>query len=527
MAKPAAGDQRRVRARPRPPPLVPVLACMLLVGIALFPWIVDYPASAAGWSLLVAAVCAACWLAHVAGRRHVAPQGGRAPANYRQLAEDTPGLEALVDIEGRLLWVNNAFHDITGYTLEECAPAGRMVDLCVAPADRRRAHVMALRALQGRPNTGHELRIRHRNGSEAWFTCRWYALRDARGRLTGVRLSGQNVQHRRDIEARLRETVSALREAQVLTDLYLRQSDDERARLAALLDTVTLGIVFIDRERHVLYINPAARAMWGIADQASTAGMDAGTLLECTASLRANDADYRRHLAEILEQRGASEPYDIDMNDGRVLREVSSMVMTRDDATAIGRLWVHEDVTAMRCAQQRLVDMAERDPLTNLLNRRRFVEELDRQLADSQRRSLQVGLIFFDLDAFKHVNDTLGHHIGDALLCAVAAGVADIVRRNELFFRLGGDEFAILVADTDEESMLLLAQRVLCTIAELAPPGIGHTCRVSASLGIAIAPQHAHDSHTLMAAADRAMYVAKSRGKNCCEVASAYPQQEP
>ncbi|MGC3963024.1 MAG: diguanylate cyclase [Rhodocyclaceae bacterium] len=400
-------------------------------------------------------------------------------------------------------------------------------NLCVAPADRRRAHVMALCALQGRSNAGHELRVRHRNGDEVWFACRWYALSDAKGRLTGVRLSGQNVQHRREIEARLRETVSALRDAQALTDLYLHQSDDERARLAALLDTVTLGIVFIDRERRVLYVNPAAQAMWGIADHALTAGMDAGTLLESTAPSRANDADYRRHLSEILEQRGTSKPYDIAMNDGRVLREVSSMVTAHDDAGAIGRVWVHEDVTEALRARQRLVDMAERDPLTNLLNRRRFVEELERQLADSQRRGLQIGLIFFDLDGFKHVNDTLGHHVGDALLCAVAMGVGDIVRRNELFFRLGGDEFAILVADTDEERMMLLAQRVLSTIAGLAPPGIGPTCHVSASLGIAVAPQHAHDSHTLMAAADRAMYVAKSRGKNCCEVATAHSHQEP
>jgi diguanylate cyclase (GGDEF)-like protein len=181
---------------------------------------------------------------------------------------------------------------------------------------------------------------------------------------------------------------------------------------------------------------------------------------------------------------------------------------------AIGRIWVFEDVTAQRLAARQLQQMAERDPLTNLYNRRRFHEELVRMLADGQRRGEGVGLLAIDLDGFKPVNDRFGHQAGDEVLVRLATAVGAVVRRNEMFFRLGGDEFAILVPSATALELAELARRVTGCVASLRFTFGDETVAVTASLGIAFSPQQGGGPEGLVGAADRAMYVAKTQGGN-------------
>ncbi|MFT4171749.1 MAG: diguanylate cyclase [Rhodocyclaceae bacterium] len=446
--------------------------------------------------------------------------------DYRRLADHAQGLEVLLDREGCPRWMNLASAQLTGYrTTEDTAPS--FIDMCIHADDRRRSRDLATRIARGESCEHQELRILREDGTAIWHACRWYALRNAAGMIVGVRLSGQDIQRRKDVEDKLVSTVSALRHAQALTDHYLSDSNDERMRLASLLDTVSLGIVFVDRDHRVVYINRPALDIWSLADRQDLVGVLDEDLIEATRALRCDDNGYRKHVAEVLSQRSASAYYDIAMNDGRTIREVSSVVPSHTGQWTIGRVWVYEDITEVKHVERKLTELAERDSLTHLLNRRRFLEELERQLADGARRRLQVGLIIFDLDGFKQINDTYGHQAGDEVLVALAAAVGGIVRRNELFFRLGGDEFALLVSDTDQDRMQQLARRVLDNVAALTPVFDGRPCALSASLGIAVAPHHAHDPIELVVAADRAMYVAKSRGKNRSEVASERDEGRP
>ncbi|MBM3396245.1 MAG: GGDEF domain-containing protein, partial [Betaproteobacteria bacterium] len=131
------------------------------------------------------------------------------------------------------------------------------------------------------------------------------------------------------------------------------------------------------------------------------------------------------------------------MADGRLVTRIGHPV--RDaSANVVGFLWVFEDVTRERQTADQILYLAERDPLTGLYNRHRFQEELKKVLTSSSRRKGASALLFFDIDEFKHVNDTFVHRTGDALLVRVAGEVSAQVRRNEVFARLGGDEFAIL-----------------------------------------------------------------------------------
>ena len=168
-----------------------------------------------------------------------------------------------------------------------------------------------------------------------------------------------------------------------------------------------------------------------------------------------------RRWREILLQPREGEilgTLEIPMADGRL---ITQQVHAVEDVYGrpVGHLWLFQDVTRERQTADQLIYLAERDALTGLYNRHRFNDELARMIADAQRHSSRVALLFFDLDDFKYINDTFGHRAGDAMLIRVAGEVAGRVRRNEMFARLGGDEFAILVPEISEEMLRVLAER--------------------------------------------------------------------
>jgi diguanylate cyclase (GGDEF)-like protein len=237
-------------------------------------------------------------------------------------------------------------------------------------------------------------------------------------------------------------------------------------------------------------------------------------MIERTAHLRSDDVAYRRHVEEVLAGGEVSGAYEIALQDGRIITDISALVPGEKPGRHIGRVWIYEDVTRQKQLDAQLIQLAERDPLTNLYNRRRFHEEIERIIADASRRKSQAGLLAIDLDGFKPINDEFGHQSGDIVLMRLGEEVGAIVRRNEIFFRIGGDEFAILAPDADEEEMVGLARRVSGKIADMRFNFAGREVRLTASLGIALYPKHAASSEEIVARADSAMYQAKMSGKN-------------
>jgi diguanylate cyclase (GGDEF)-like protein len=189
---------------------------------------------------------------------------------------------------------------------------------------------------------------------------------------------------------------------------------------------------------------------------------------------------------------------------------VQTSYPVRDQDVFIGRVWVYEDITRAR----ELIYMAERDSLTGLYNRRRFNEELARMVANVNRHHTLGALLFFDLDGFKYVNDTFGHHAGDVVLIRIANEVGGLIRRNEIFTRLGGDEFAVIIPEGGEADASGLAERILPKISQITFEFEGKAARVTASIGIAVYPLHAANAEELIAHADAGMYESKKAGKN-------------
>jgi diguanylate cyclase (GGDEF)-like protein/PAS domain S-box-containing protein len=441
----------------------------------------------------------------------------RQEARFRALADSSHGVEAWFSRKGALVWVSRSIERLSGYSRAECMLAPNLIELLTSPKDRPRMLSIAASALRDDERREIEFAIVRKDGRRHWIACHWRRLFGTDNRLLGLRVSVEDIQGRKDAELRLLDTVASLRRAQALQAHYLQRSDDERLRLVALLDTLRVGILFVDRDRRVYYSNRPMRAIWGFADDENLMGMSDQALIERTAPLRSDDDAYRVLLGQVLSQRGRSEPSEIPLRDGRVLEQVSSLVASEDGKRNLGRVWIFEDVTERRRAALRLIEMAERDALTNLLNRRRFHEELGRMLAEAARRHEKVGLLSFDLDGFKAINDRFGHVAGDEVLVEVSGAVAAIVRRNELLFRLGGDEFAILIPEAAPDDVATLARRINLKVSTMNfnfPAGWGV---IGVSLGVAFYPDHAGDAEALIECADHAMYRAKAAGKNRVE----------
>ena len=182
------------------------------------------------------------------------------------------------------------------------------------------------------------------------------------------------------------------------------------------------------------------------------------------------------------------------------------------DGHVVGVVGVSLDVTELKRAQQRLFDSAHRDPLTNLPNRRALEQHLTDALHKGGDR--RFALLFLDLDRFKTINDTLGHSVGDAVLCEVARRLRETLRESDVIARPGGDEFIVLLPHVENAAEVEhTSQRVIRVLR--APMFLhGRELFIGASVGIAIFPQHGANAEALVAHADAAMYRAKAMGGN-------------
>jgi diguanylate cyclase (GGDEF)-like protein/PAS domain S-box-containing protein len=173
------------------------------------------------------------------------------------------------------------------------------------------------------------------------------------------------------------------------------------------------------------------------------------------------------------------------------------------------------DVSERKAQVAALEQQALHDMLTRLPNRTLLLDRVDQAVRLARRSGAPVGLMLLDLNGFKEVNDTLGHHTGDIVLQQVAARLRELMRESDTVARLGGDEFAfVLPTARDAQSAFRVGQKVL---RSLESPFVveGARCEIGASIGIAMFPEHGSDTETLMRRADTAMYDAKRRGAHC------------
>ncbi len=192
---------------------------------------------------------------------------------------------------------------------------------------------------------------------------------------------------------------------------------------------------------------------------------------------------------------------------------VRPMVERTDEIGDLSRAF-YDMMCKVQERDDHLQDMAFYDGVTGLPNRHFFKERIEQAVSTALHYQQHCGLLFIDLDDFKIVNDTLGHHIGDDLLRNIGQRLQEVLRHNDMVFRIGGDEFAVILEDIKEiEISTIIAVKIIENVSQ--PVMLqGHEVKVGASIGVSVYPDYANDATTLLKTADLAMYVAKGGSKN-------------
>lgn len=290
------------------------------------------------------------------------------------------------------------------------------------------------------------------------------------------------------------------------------RSDEARAahlalaRIRAAVESVREPIAILEPGGTPAYLNPAAERLLG---SSGPAALRPTGLLQLIGDRAARHGLVRalrtgRAFASELEIRPGGRTVTVELRIDRI---------EGPDGTLAGFVAIASDVSERRAAEARIRRLAHFDPLTDLPNRAAFGERLEKAVIGALERGARLALLFVDLDRFKEINDSLGHPTGDALLCAVAGRMRNLLPAGAFLARLGGDEFALLLERIDDaRSAAGLAARIVSALGE--PFALnGRTVRSGATIGVALLPDHADSPEQLLRDADLALYRAKAEGR--------------
>lgn len=279
--------------------------------------------------------------------------------------------------------------------------------------------------------------------------------------------------------------------------------------LRATIESTADGILIVNDEGKMVGLNQRFIDMWRIPESIVASHDDNQSLAFVLDQLKEPEI-FINKVRELYSQPDA-ESYDIlEFKDGRIFERYSRPQYI--GGKSVGRVWSFRDITERKEAEEKIKHMAYHDLLTDLPNRALFFDRLYQATLAGQRENGHVALLILDLDGFKEINDTAGHHYGDLVLQAVGLRLRGIVRKSDTVARIGGDEFSLLLPGTNMEGATLTAHKILETIK--TPFSLeGQVFNIGVSVGIALFPDHSEDSSLLMQKADMAMYKAKESGR--------------
>jgi diguanylate cyclase (GGDEF)-like protein len=291
---------------------------------------------------------------------------------------------------------------------------------------------------------------------------------------------------------------------------------NEKERLRVTLHSISDGVIVTGPDECVTMMNDAAVSLTGrsLADHL-------GQPLTSVLKLRDGDGLGRRQTpvfdagdADAMALAPSGDVTLLRSDGAEIAINASAAVICGQNYDHLGSITVLHDVSEARSLLKRISQLAHFDMLTGLPNRALFLERLDETVARTTRLKEKCAILFLDLDGFKHVNDTLGHSVGDVLLAEVGRRLARTVRGCDTVARLGGDEFVVILGGLSDAAQAGdVARHILQSVSEIDSVGDNQT-DVSFSIGIAMYPRDAQDAQELLMRADTAMYQAKDAGRN-------------
>ncbi len=295
-------------------------------------------------------------------------------------------------------------------------------------------------------------------------------------------------------------------------DITQRKRAVEALEMAASVQhAIGDAIIIVDLANIVLAVNPAFTQITGYpADE--VIGKD-------IMLLAANQQDRHSYskIGKTVLERGfwRGEVWNRRKTGEEHLEWMEIYNVADEQGEVLHRVILFSDIADQKLSEETLLRQTNYDPLTELPNRRLFLDRLKHEVKKVHREGLMLALLFIDLDRFKEVNDTLGHKLGDQLLVEAARRIAASVRESDTAARLGGDEFAVILSEmADPSSVDRIVESILHTL--IAPFQIGNEkVYLSTSIGITVYPNDATRIDDLLKHADQALYAAKSAGRNC------------
>jgi diguanylate cyclase (GGDEF)-like protein/PAS domain S-box-containing protein len=418
-------------------------------------------------------------------RQHDERELRESEQRFRDVAEATGGFVWETDLEIRFTYLSERVESVYGYSPEEMLgrkpaefmPPGELDRVNAWLADNRLANG-SFRNLEQRTVTKH--------GKIIWQMVSRVPMRDAGGNVTGYRGTGVDITERKQAEADLAR---------------------KKYELSDFIEHGNVGLHWVGLDGIIMWANQAELDLLGytreeyIGHSIAKFHVDQSAIQDMLESLNRGET-LKNYEARMLCKDGSTR---------HVL--INSSAFREDGKLVHSRCFTH-DITEQKAAEERLLQMAHYDSLTNLPNRTWFYDTLKRTLVQAAEGRWSIAVLFVDLDRFKNVNDTLGHAVGDELLCQVAARLVKCVRVRDVVGRLGGDEFGLILTHLENpDDAGIVASKIIETVAHMFTLDQRETF-VTASIGITLSPEDGSDADTLIRFADTAMYRAKDRGRN-------------
>ncbi|WP_229412955.1 bifunctional diguanylate cyclase/phosphodiesterase [Massilia sp. WG5] len=415
--------------------------------------------------------------------------GGIGEDLAQQVIDGMPAGLLVVDAEGRVRSINSTMSAMLGIPDDALAGLPPLETLipAAAPGERLAAALETARGT-GAAQDGVVVPVDGHADGVRWFEFNIRRTRQAGDAL--LLLIGQDVTFRRQARLRLQES-------------------EEFFRL--IFSQAAIGIALLSREGRFLRVNRKLSRIVGYTE----IDLLQRFFHQITHpdELDEDKAQFARLVAG--EERDFRRETRYRCQDGRTVWVALSASSMREAASGQLRLIVAvEDISRRKEAEEALLRMASHDALTGLPNRMLLQDRLDRAIAQAHRARRKVGVMFIDLDRFKHVNDSLGHEAGDRLIVEIARRLGGALRDSDTVARQGGDEFVVVLPDLGgPDDAALVAAKLLDSLFQPLPL-CGQEVFPSGSIGIAMYPDDGGDSASLLKAADSAMYRAKTSGGN-------------
>jgi diguanylate cyclase (GGDEF)-like protein/PAS domain S-box-containing protein len=410
---------------------------------------------------------------------------------FRELYEKAPLPYQSLDIEGKILEVNEAWLAMLGYAREEVM--GRFIGDFLTETSLETLGCEFPRLKTNGRIDGPEFDISCKNGMHKRVVINGRIGRDNDGNFQRTHC--------------------------ILTDITDRKQAEAKLQLAAsVFVNAGEGITITDTQGTIVDVNAAFTRITGYSREQAI-----GQNPRILKSGRQDSAFYKEMWRNLTEQGRWSGEIWNRHQDGATYAELLTINSLRDTNGDVQQyMGFFSDITAIKTQQSQLEHLAHFDALTNLPNRVLLADRLQQAMAQMQRRGQQLAVVFLDLDGFKSINDLHGHEAGDRVLIALTQRLKLTLREGDTLARLGGDEFVAVLSDLESTAACLpLVNRLLETAAQ--PMQFGELqLQLSASVGITFFPQtHDIDADQLLRQADQAMYQAKVAGKNRYQIFDA------